>query len=149
MRGLGYYSVSPVYAVPNNPYVSRAYGSAAVNGGCPTGYVPSSEYPYCPPGAMCPDFISGGCVAVSGTASYNPLEYNPYTTTAYGVATPGTYSYSPYNAAANQSLLSSGLSTTGLLNTDTGSWFTDPTQELISGLPNWVILAAVAAYLVL
>jgi hypothetical protein len=44
---------------------------------------------------------------------------------------------------------STGSTTSTSSSTSTGNWFTDPTQELISGIPNWGIVAAAGVGLLL
>jgi len=77
------------------------------------------------------------------TAQPSPVIASP--TVATPTAGQATCASGTYDASGNC------VAVTPALGTSTGlSWFTDPTQELISGFPNWgLVAAAVAAFLMM
>jgi len=116
-----------------NPATSPALNQSSfptATPACPTGW--TGTYPDCVAPAVLPP-----------TTTYS----NP----------PGTVVTNPYgstvvnSSGATQQQTSTGSSSTGSTSTSStsASWFTDPTQEIISGILNWELVAGAGALLVL
>jgi hypothetical protein len=99
--------------------------------------------PPLPPGSA--PIVSGVC----GPGQYRDAAgncttdwHNPYSLYLPNPPAPTVAAPTPLSLAQPGTTLdSTGASTT----VATGSWFTDPTQELISGVPNWGLVAAAGA----
>lgn len=95
---------------------------------CPTGW--SGTYPDCVPPSTLPS-----------TTTYS----NP----------PGTVVTNPYgstvvnSSGATQQQTSTSSTSGSTSSSSTASWFTDPTQEIISGILNWELVAGAGALVVL
>ena len=92
------------------------------------------------------------CIAPStlpSTTTYStPVTTTPVT--SGNTLSPGSVtSTTPVTSSPAGSTSSTGSTTSTSSSTSTGNWFTDPTQELISGIPNWGIVAAAGVGLLL
>lgn len=96
------------------------------------------------PGGTTPPIVSTGVPPISPSApNYPGLQI----VTGPGASTQNTLLTSLGPAAGDPQLVSlvAGGQPATSATPMTSSWFTDPTQELISGIPNWGIMLAIAA----
>jgi hypothetical protein len=107
---------------------------------CPPGWV--GTYPACSAPASLPTTQALPITAPANVA-------NPLPATIATATTPPNTPIIPMNTGisntggtlASQNSGSTSSTSTSSTSTTTASWFTDPTQEVISGIPNWGLVA--------
>ena len=97
--------------------------------------------PACPTGwtGTYPDCVAPSVLPPTTTYSTPPTTTPPtsvLSTMPTGISTTGSTLASQTGSGATSS-----TSTSTSSSTSTASWFTDPTQEIISGIPNWGLIA--------
>jgi hypothetical protein len=113
------------------------------NGMCPPGtYLMPGMSPNCPPGELCSQLMTA--------ASCQPTTAQP--SPVVSASTAGTPSAGQTGCITGEYDMYGNCITSTVPGetSDTGDWFTDPTQDVITGLPNWALtLGAGAAFLLL
>jgi hypothetical protein len=154
---------TPAAGTPNGPqasatpYVTESY---AVPGGVVYAFSDGSEGGTSVWGSPCPSGMSkcgtnNACCASGSAAPAAPIvpavpakiatatqpPTTPTVPMATGISTTGA-NLASQTGSSSSGTTSTSTSTSG--TTTTASWFTDPTQEIISGIPNWGLVAAAA-----
>jgi hypothetical protein len=119
---------------------------------CPTSAA-AAPVQSCPPGwvGMYPACSAPASLATTQAQPISALAnvVNPIPATIATATTPPNTPIIPMNTGisntggtlASQNNGSTSSTSTSSTSTTTASWFTDPTQELISGIPNWGLVA--------